>query len=86
MTRDVVFKEEIFPFLISDENKEGKKRDLGSFNCEIEEIISNQEDDEPLNYEQPEKREQQEEALEQEIFWENSDLLDEGIQDDKGKY
>uniref|UniRef100_A0A803LN93 Integrase catalytic domain-containing protein n=1 Tax=Chenopodium quinoa TaxID=63459 RepID=A0A803LN93_CHEQI len=38
VSRDVVFKENIFPFLISDQNKEGKKKMLGEFSDETEVI------------------------------------------------
>lgn len=59
LTRDVVSKEEIFHFLISDQNKEGKKK-LKNFNCETKEIISNKEDDEPLYNDDGVREEKQE--------------------------
>lgn len=66
VTRDVIFKEEIFPFLISEENKEGRKKNLGNFICEIEEIISTEEDDEPLHDRDSMEQKVQEQVLQQE--------------------
>ncbi|KMT14953.1 hypothetical protein BVRB_3g064610 [Beta vulgaris subsp. vulgaris] len=45
VSRDVIFKEEIFPFLISEHNKEGKKAVLGDFISEREMIDEMEEED-----------------------------------------
>lgn len=73
VSRDVVFKEEIFPFLISDENKEGRKGNLGDFNGEIEKQAVIAEEDEPLNDEGDEEETQQMEPEEQEVIREHDD-------------